>query len=310
MTIFSTMTYQACKFEYADKTISHIPCKKTALSHEYDALKMFRNLEYELQQLNTVLVTIQNNNLMNEYEGIDIEFDQWSCEANDFIARFDGGLVQPFQDNQTVVYLITAYGFDEDQDKAELKSVDASFSPRQIHFTIHLDCVMDIVSILLSHISRTSFIEIERTTLENAKYQVTKRLDLNMLHDPENVALLGHAGDYFQVYNLYNNCGTQHAHFDYKNNLTKIQAQQAIKEIKGLNWHFNPKTLVVQGCILIDKATQECEYEQALIDIDRPCDFDQGVIPNKERAKWVVESYNHSQSIRQAIGNQQHQEHI
>lgn len=72
-----------------------------------------------------------------------------------------------------------------------------------------------------------------------------------------------------------------------------------------MNWHFNPKTLVVQGCVLKDQESQEREYQQALIEIDKPYDFDQGVIPDKDRAIWVIESYNHSQSIRQAIANQQ-----
>ncbi len=72
-----------------------------------------------------------------------------------------------------------------------------------------------------------------------------------------------------------------------------------------MNWHINPKTLVVQGCILIGKDNQEQEYQKAQIDIEKPYDFEKGDIPNKESATWVIESYNHSESIRQAIANQQ-----
>lgn len=297
MTIFSTVIYQSCKFEWSDKVISKIPCKKTALSHDYDALKMLNNLEYELQQPSTVLVAIQNNKLMNEYTGIDTEFDQWTNQANDFVARYDGDLIQPFQDSQTIVYLITAYGTDEDQQKAEVKSIDAEFSPKSIYFTSHLDCVMDIVSILLSHISVTHFIEIERTTVENAKYQIHKRLDYIELLKPHNNDLLGHAGDYWAIYQLFTNCGTGHARFDYGSYYTKAQAQQALKDIKEMNHHSSPKTLAIQGCILMDQDAQNREHKKALLCLEQPND--------RDRAVWVIENYSHSQSIRQAIANQQ-----
>ncbi|QDK96700.1 hypothetical protein FM020_01760 [Acinetobacter tandoii] len=297
MTIYSTVTYQACNPELSDKEIYGIACKQTDQTHSYNTNKLFANLKYDLEQASTMQVIIQNNQLMSERTGIDTDFDQWSNQANDFVAREDGDLIQPFQDSQATVYLITAYGADDDQEKAEVKSIDAEFSPKQIYFTSHLDCVMDIVSILLSHISVTHFIEIERTTVENAKYQIHKRLDYVELLKPHNNHLLGHAGDYWATYQLYSNCDTEHARFDYGANYTKAQAQQALKNIKEMNSHSTPKTLAIQGCILMNQDAQNREHKKALLCLEQPND--------RDRAVWVIENYNHSQSIRQAIANQQ-----
>ncbi|GAA5558871.1 TPA: hypothetical protein PKT69_002398 [Acinetobacter baumannii] len=302
MTIYSTSTYQACNPELSDKVIYGIACKQTDQAHLYDADKLFINLLYDLSQPSTIQVMIQNNLLMDGYDNLS-EFAYFMSENNDFALSND--LIQPFKHDKDQVYLITAYRFDNEVGKAEMVTHEAEYSPSHLYFTSNLQCASNIVGFLLSTGTNTGFLKIEKTTVENAKYQINKRLDYVELLKPHNNDVLGHAGDYWGAYQLYTNCGTEHARFDSQNYYTKAQAQQALKDIKEMNWHSTPKTLVVQGCILMNIDSQEREYKQALIDIDRPYDFTQGVIPNKEHATWVIESYKHSQSIRQAITSQE-----
>ncbi|MFW1858568.1 hypothetical protein [Acinetobacter defluvii] len=303
MTIYSTATYQACDPERTDKIIYDIACKLTDQSHLYDVNKLFTNLKYDLEQPCTVQVIIQNNLLMDGYDNLP-EFAYFSADHNDFILTND--LIQPFDSDKDFVYLITAYRFDNEVGKAEMVTHEAEYSPSHLYFTSNLQCTLNIVGILLSIGTNTGFLKVEKTTVVNAKYQISKRLDHAELLKPHNRDVLGHAGDYWATYQLYTNCGTEHACFDFKDHYTKVQAQQALKDIKEMNWHFNPKTLVVQGCILIGEDNQEQEYQKAQIDIEKPYDFEKGDIPNKERATWVIENYNHSQSIRQVISNQRH----
>lgn len=307
MTIYSTATYQACDPERTDKVIHGIACKLTDQSHLYDANKLFTNLKYDLERPCTIQVIIQNNLLMDGYDNLP-EFAYFSADHNDFILLSD--LIQPFQDDKEQVYLITAYCFDNEVGKAEMVTHEAEYSPSHLYFTSNLQCALNMVGLLLSVGTNTGFLKVEKTTVDNAKYEISKRLDSIELVKPQNSELFAHAGDYWATYQLYTNCGTEHARFDYEDHYTKAQAQQALKDIKEMNWHFNPKTLVVQGCILMALDNQEREYQQALIDIEKSYDFDQGVIPNKERATWVIESYKHSQSVRQATATAQHGGHI
>lgn len=306
MTIYSTSTYQACTPELSDKVIYGIACKQTDQAHLYDADKLFINLLYDLSQPSTIQVMIQNNLLMDGYDNLS-EFAYFMAENNDFALSTD--LIQPYKHDKEQVYLITAYRFDNEVGKAEIVTHEAEYSPSHLYFTSNLQCASNIVGFLLSTGTNAGFLKIEKTTVENAKYQISKRLDYVELLKPHNNDVLGHAGDYWGTYQLYTNCGTEHARFDSQNHYTKAQAQQALKDIKEMNWHCNPKTLVVQGCILMNIDSQEYEYKQALIDIDRPYDFIQGVIPNKEHAIWVIENYKHSRSIRQAITSQEHGGH-
>lgn len=302
MTIYSTSTYQACNPELSDKVIYGIACKQTDQAHLYDADKLFINLLYDLSQPSTIQVMIQNNLLMDGYDNLS-EFAYFMAENNDFALSSD--LIQPFKDDKEQVYLITAYRFDNEVGKAEMVTHEAEYSPSHLYFTSNLQCASNIVGVLLSIGTNTGFLKIEKTTVENAKYQINKRLDQVELLKPSNKDLLGHAGDYWATYQLFTNCGTKQARFDHEDYYTKAQAQQALKDIKEMNWHFNPKTLVVQGCILKDQESQEREYQKALVDLDRPINIDKMEIPNRDHATWVIESYNHSQSIRQAIANQQ-----
>ena len=302
MTIYSTATYQACKSELSDKVIHGITCKQIDQAHLYDANKLFANLKYDLEQPCTIQVMIQNNLLMDGYDNLP-EFAYFTAENNDFALSSD--LIQPFQYDREHVYFVTAYRFDNEDGKAEMVTHEAEYSPSHLYFTSNLQCVLNVVGFLLSIGTNTGFLKVEKTTVENAKYQINKRLDHVELLKPHNSDVLGHAGDYWATYQLYTYWDTEHARFDYQNHYTKAQAQQALKDIKEMNWHINPKTLVVQGCILIGKDNQEQEYQKAQIDIEKPYDFEKGDIPNKESATWVIESYNHSESIRQAIANQQ-----
>ncbi len=307
MTIYSTVTYQACNPELSDKVIHGITCKQTDQAHLYDANKLFTNLKYDLEQPFTIQVMIQNNLLMDGYDNLP-EFAYFTAENNDFALSSD--LIQPFQGDKEHVYLVTAYRFDNEVGKAEMVTHEAEYSPSHLYFTSNLQCASNIVGVLLSIGTNTGFLKVEKTTVENAKYQINKRLDQVELLKPNNKDLLGHAGDYWATYQLFTNCGTKQVRFVHEDYYTKAQAQQALKDIKEMNWNSNPKTLVVQGCVLKDQESQEREYQQALIEIDKPYDFDQGVIPDKDRAIWVIENYNHSQSIRRAIANQQHGGHI
>ncbi|MHA3081003.1 hypothetical protein [Acinetobacter sp. ANC 5502] len=307
MTIYSTATYQACNPELSDKVIHGISCKQTDQAHLYDANKLFANLKYDLEQPCTIQVMIQNNLLMDGYDNLP-EFAYFMAENNDF--ALSGDLIQPFQSEKEHVYLVTAYRFDNEFRKAEMVTHEAEYSPSHLYFTSNLHCVLNVVGFLLSISTNTGFLTIEKTTVENAKYQINKRLDYVEILKPHNSNLLGHAGDYWATYQLYFNCDTEHARFDHQDHYTKAQAHQALKDNKEMNWNSNPKMLVVQGCILMNQESQESAYKHALIDIEKPYDFEKGDIPNKERATWVIESYNHSQSIRQAIANQQHGGHI
>lgn len=302
MTIYSTATYQACNPELSDKVIHGITCKQTDQAHLYDANKLFSNLKYDLEQSCTIQVMIQNNLLMDGYDNLP-EFAYFTAENNDFALSSD--LIQPFQDDKGHVYLVTAYRFDNEVGKAEMVTQEAEYSPSHLYFTSDLQCALNIIGTLLSIGTNTGFLKVEKTTVENAKYQINKRLNHIELLKPHNSDVLGHAGDYWATYQLYTNCDTEHARFDHQDHYTKTQAHQALKDIKEMNWHSNPKTLVVQGCILINQESQESAYKHALIDIEKPYDFEKGDIPNKDRAVWVIESYKHSQSIRRAIANQQ-----
>jgi len=307
MTIYSTSTYQACNPELSDKVIYGIACKQTDQAHLYDADKLFINLLYDLSQPSTIQVMIQNNLLMDGYDNLS-EFAYFMSENNDFALSSD--LIQPFQGDKEHVYLVTAYRFDNEVGKAEMVTHEGEYSPSHLYFTSNLQCALNVVGFLLSICTNTGFLKVEKTTVENAKYQINKRLDYVELLKPHNSDVLGHAGDYWATYQLYTNCDTEHARFDHQDHYTKAQAQQALKDIKEMNWNSNPKTLVVQGCILMNQESQESAYKHALIDIEKPYDFEKGDIPNKEHATWVIENYNHSQSIRRAIANQQHGGHI
>ena len=299
MTIYSTATYQACNPELSDKVIHGITCKQTDQAHLYDANKLFANLKYDLEQPCTIQVMIQNNLLMDGYDNLP-EFAYFTAKNNDFALSSD--LIQPFQDDKEHVYLVTAYRFDNEVGKAEMVTHEAEYSPSHLYFTSNLQCALNIIGALLSIGTNTGFLKVEKTTVENAKYQINKRLNHVELLKPHNSDVLGHAGDYWATYQLYTNCDTEHARFDYQNHYTKAQAQQALKDIKEINWHSNPKTLAVQGCILMNQDAQNREHKKALLCPEQPND--------KDRAVWVIESYNHSQSIRQAIANQQQGGHI
>lgn len=311
MTIYSTTTYQACNPEFADISVNQIPCKNTALAHDYDGSKILTNVRSDLLDPSTVLVKIQNNLLMDTYQGIDLEFDYWSERATDFVARLDGDLTLPFQDQDNRVYLITAYRVNEDENAAEIKTIDAEFSPKQIHYTPHLDCAMAIVSILLSNISTTQFLEIERTTVENANYQVTKRLDLHSLRKPENKALRGNAGNYWEVYNLYTEYDREAdknspynglkarkiKRFHYGENLTKVQVQADLEFFKVSQPKV--KVLVVHGCVSHNHENQTQLYEQALAEKSRP--FDPKNPVSNETNDWIIENYHQSEFIRKSL---------
>ena len=299
MTIYSTATYQACNPELSDKVIHGITCKQTDQAHLYDANKLFANLKYDLEQPCTIQVMIQNNLLMDGYDNLP-EFAYFTAKNNDFALSSD--LIQPFQDDKEHVYLVTAYRFDNEVGKAEMVTHEAEYSPSHLYFTSNLQCALNIIGALLSIGTNTGFLKVEKTTVENAKYQINKRLDYVELLKPHNSDVLGHAGDYWATYQLYTNCDTEHARFDYQNHYTKAQAQQALNDIKEMNHLRSPKTLVVQGCILMNQDAQNREHKKALLCPEQPND--------KDRAVWVIESYNHSQSIRQAIANQQQGGHI
>lgn len=306
MTIYSTVTYQACDPELSDQIIHGIACKQTDQAHMYDANKLFANLKYDLEQPCSIQVMIQNNLLMDGYDNLP-EFAYFKAENNDF--ALSGDLIQAFKNDKGRVYLITAYCLDNESGKAEIVTHEAEFSPSHLYFTSNLQCALNIVGVLLSIGANTGFLKVEKTTVENAKYQVNKRLDKAEILKPCNQDLLGHAGDYWATYQLYTNCGTEHARFNHEDHYTKVQAQQALKDIKEMNWHFNPKTLVVQGCILMSRDSQDREYQKALIDLDRPIHIDIDDMPNKDRAVWVIENYGYSQSMRQSLANQQHGGH-
>lgn len=303
MTVYSTATYQACDPSLLDQVVHGIACKQTDQAHLYDLNKLFANLEYDLKQSSTTQIMIQNNLLMGDGYNNLPELAYYTPENNDF--SLSGDLIQPFTDENKPVYLITAYRFDNENEKAEMVTHEAEYSPTHLYFTSNRQCALEIVGFLLSINTMTVFLKVEKTTVEKAKYQVNKRLDQAEILKPCNQDLLGRAGDYWATYQLYVNCDTAHARFDYQSHYTKVQAQQALKDIKEMHLHYNPKTLVVQGCVLMSLDSQEREYKQALLDIDQPYDFDQGFILDKDHATWVIESYNHSQSIRQAIANQQ-----
>lgn len=299
MTIYSTATYQACNPELSDKVIHGITCKQTDQAHLYDANKLFANLRYDLEQPCTIQVMIQNNLLMDGYDNLP-EFAYFTAENNDFALSSD--LIQPFQDDKEHVYLVTAYRFDNEVGKAEMVTHEAEYSPSHLYFTSNLQCALNIIGALLSIGTNTGFLKVEKTIVENAKYQINKRLNHVELLKPRNSDVLGHAGDYWATYQLYTNCDTEHARFDYQNHYTKAQAQQALKDIKEMNHLSSLKTLAIQGCILMNQDAQNREHKKALSCPEQPND--------KDRAVWVIESYNHSQSIRQAIANQQQGGHI
>lgn len=308
MTVYSTATYQACNSERSNKIIHGMPCKLTDQAHLYDVNKLFANVKYDLELPSTIQVMIQNNLLMDGYDNLP-EFEYFTAANNDFILSSE--LIQPFKVPNEHVYLITAYSFDNEIGKAEIITHEAEYSPSYIYFTSNLHCALSIMAVLLSTGTNTGFLQIEKTTIENAKYQVSKRIEYAELIKPQNSELLLHAGDYWATYQLYTNCGTDNANFDHRNHYRKAQAHQALKDIKEQNWHSNPKTLVVQGCILVGQESQKREYKKALSDMAKPCDLNRYDIPlpDRDRATWVIENYKHSQSIRQMIGSPLHGGH-
>ncbi len=295
---YSIAAYKGCTVDHAHTSSNRLHSRQTDLSHTEELNEVIQLCSNHLEHSYTTSIYIQDNYKADEYSFINDDHQY----TDDFMFGVHG--LEPIFKNP--VFLITGYKIlDDDQPDGDLTTIDARCISNKIYVTSNLKCAVNIIRDILIH-SFDSFVKVEKVEQTTALNCINIRLSASELLKPENKQLLNHAGNYWAVYKKYYSDPTENrASFEWKMNRTKQQAKETLAFLNQA-WP-NSKSLMVYGVHWYSLEAQQYEYKQAQHVLNNLHKYQHSI--EHEHAIWAIESFQHSESIRRVIAQQQRAGH-
>lgn len=295
---YSIAAYKGCTVEHAHTSSYGLHSRQTDLSHTEELNEVIQVCSNHLEHPCTNIIYIQDNYKACEYSLINNDHSY----TDDFMFGVHGR--ESIFKNP--VYLITGYEILSDgEPDGDLVTIDTRCISKCIFVTSDPKCASQIIHSLLAH-SIVAFVKVERIEQTAALDCINLRLSVSEIIKPENQYLLNYVGNYWAVYKkYYSNPTRNRASFGWNTYYTKQQAKDALAFLNKA-WP-NSKSLMVYGVQLYSLEAQQLKYKQAQHVLNNTPYIDNSIA--HEHALWVVECYQHSESMRRAIAQQQGVDH-